>query len=110
MPYPIIRFDRLARQLVANQNTGLDYVRVAILMEIAARTNEGRSTSISDLVKCWRFGTVPTVHSHLDGLIELQLILKATSATDRRKAELKLSNAGDALLESFSKLMTIALG
>jgi len=109
MLYPVIEFDRLVRQMVEDQGISVDYTSVAMLMEVAVRSEQGLDTSITDLVRCWRFGTGPTVHSHLESLVKLKLISKVASPDDRRKSELRLSNAGEALLKALSTLMKKAL-
>jgi DNA-binding MarR family transcriptional regulator len=109
MSHPIIEFDRRVRQLVDEQGMSLDYAAVGMLMEIAVRSEQDQTTNVTDLVKCWRFGTGPTVHRHLENLVQLKLVCKVPSATDRRQSILKITNAGDALLKSLSTLMKKAL-
>lgn len=109
MPYPIVRFFELVRQLIDKQNIAVNHTDVAILMEIASREKEGQPTKVTDLVKCWRFGTAPTVHRHLENLVQLKLVCKVKPDTDLRSFDIQLSNAGDALLKSLSTLMKKAL-
>lgn len=109
MLYPVVEFDRLVRKMAESQDMDMDYTSVAMLMEVAVRSKNGLTTNVSDLVKCLRFGTGPTVHRHLENLVQLKMVYKVKSSTDRRSLNIQLSNAGDALLNSLSALMKKSL-
>ena len=78
---------------------------LAYLYEESAKGNKVRST---DLVKKLRFGTLPTVTSHIQKLIETGLIEQVVAEDDRRVRWLKPTAAADTFFEQRAELLVAA--
>lgn len=103
-----VELDNLLRDWDGQQSNPLSSGQRAILVELCARESEGAETRITDLVQQIRFGTGPTVHSHLQRLESDRLLTKTPSKTDGRSMCLSLTKTGRDYLQALDTLVHTA--
>lgn len=108
MKNAFIQLERLIREWDGKHKNPLSSGQRSILLELGARESEGAETRITDLVQQIRFGTGPTVHSHLQRLESDRLLTKTPSKTDGRSMCLSLTKTGRDYLQALDTLVHTA--
>lgn len=92
-----------------NAGSGLEKGYVEVLSYVICQQEIGVQTKVTDLVRCLKFGTGPTVQRKVTQLEALGLIKLTRSPTDGRAKIVKLSAKGVRYLEEQNTKLLDAL-
>lgn len=109
MKNAFVELEELIREWDSQQTKPLNSGQRMVLVEIGRREYSDVETRATDLIQQIRFGTGPTIHSHLLRLEAVGLLAKSRSKIDGRAVCVYLTKAGRDYLKALDRLVRAAV-